>query len=132
MTWETTYCDKEIAPNCEGHQGWEAITDCVVQACWDHPDETTGNVDGFGSFVALVIQEKDETTADGILVKAGTYLTIRTNDQGFIYPTEHETAQAAQDEFDSWDQAYGTYLAGEDHSDALSGAYMVSSGRTGA
>lgn len=125
---KVTYCDKAIAPDCTGHSAFTKWPDCVSEECWQYPDETTGNVDGFGYFVALIIQEKDETTSAGILVKAGTYLTIREDDQKFIEVLYWKTAQAAQDAFDRWESAYGDWCHGEDMREAQ---IMATSGRIG-
>jgi len=127
-----TYCDKAIAPHCMGHSAFTKWPDCVSEECWLYPDDQTGHQDSVGWYVALVIQEKDETTANGILVKAGTYLTIRETDAGHVYVQTHDTAQAAQDEFDRWESLYGDYLSGQDEYEAQVSGYLNSCGRISA
>lgn len=123
-----TYCDKAIAPACPGHSAVDKWPNCVTQECWQYPDEVTGNVDGFGYFVALIIQPKDETTSAGILIKAGTYLVIRETDAGHIYVTAFDSADQAQAAFDEWEALYGAYCHGEDLKET---SIMASSGRIG-
>lgn len=94
-----------------------------------YPDEQTGHQDSVGWYVALIIQEKDETTANGILVKAGTYLTIRETDNGNVTVTTHETAQAAQDDFDAWESLYGDYLSGQEAYEARVASHYNACGR---
>lgn len=112
--YKLTYCDKAIAPGCPGHSPVDKWPDCVTEECWHHPDQVTGHVDQVDWFVALIIQDKAETTAAGITIPAGTYLTIRETGAGHIYVTSHDAAESAQADFDAWEAAYGDWCHGED------------------
>lgn len=123
------YCDKDIAPNCTGHSAFSKWPDCVSEECWQYPDDQTGHQDTVGWHVALVLQHKDERTANGILVKAGTYLVIQETDNGSVTVTTHETAQAAQDDFDEWESIYGDYLSAQDAYEARVAEHYNACGR---
>lgn len=124
-----TYCDKAIAPHCAGHSAFTKWPDCVSEECWFYPDDQTGDCGTVGWYVALILQHTDETTANGILVKAGTYLTIRETDAGHVYVQTHESAQAAQDEFDEWESLYGDYLSGQEAYEARVAQHYNACGR---
>lgn len=126
MTWETDYCDKAIAPDCTGHQGWEKVPSCLVDALRMEPDAQTGTVD-WDVWAGLIIQDKAETF-DGVNIPAGTYMVITENDQGHVRWEQYPTAQAAQDAFDLIDNAYGDYLHARECREY---AIVSSTGRTG-
>lgn len=124
-----TYCDKDIAPDCEGHSGLSKWDDCLSEELWQYPDATTGNVDSVGWFVALIIQHKRETTSAGITIPAGTYITIRETDNGTIYVTSFPTAEEAQADFDAWESLYGDYLSGQEAYEARVAQHYNACGR---
>ena len=113
MNWPTTHCDKAVSPMCPGHQGWEKWPDCLTPALWHANDGETGNSDCPIGFVVLIIQDKAETLDSDecpVTIPAGTYMTIRENDQGHIKVTDYDTAQAAQDAFDQAVAAYDAFM----------------------
>lgn len=133
MMWETTYCPGEISPACPGHQGWEKLDSCLLAALYhaDH-DATCGDVDGFGWWSALIIQDKAETLESAdcpVTIPAATYWVIQENDQGHVYVCAFDTAEQAQTAYDAHEAAYGAWL---DASDAREYAITSSTGRIGA
>lgn len=104
-------CDPQISPNCPGdHEpSKDKWPDCLTPALWFYPDESVGDVDSPCGFTVLIIQEKAETLSSDelpVTIPAGTYMTIRENDQGHIAVEAFESAQAAQDAYDKACQAY--------------------------
>lgn len=117
MTWTTTYCEKAVSPKCPGHQGWEKWPDCLTPALWYANDGETGNCDSPVGFVVLIIQDEEESLSSDecpVTIPAGTYMTIRENDQGHISVTNYDTAQDAQDAFDGAIEAYDAYMWAEE------------------
>lgn len=105
-------CDPAISPMCPGHEGWEKWPDCLTPALWHACDAQTGTVESPIGYVVLIIQEKAESLDSDecpVTIPAGTYMTIRENDQGHISVTSYESAQAAQDGFDEAERAYGDW-----------------------
>lgn len=112
-------CDPTISPKCPGdHEpSKDKWPDCLTPALWFANDGETGDSDSPVGFVVLIIQDKAETLDSDecpVTIPAGTYLTIRENDQGHITVTEHDTAQAAQDAFDQAVSAYDAYMWAEE------------------
>lgn len=113
--WNLYHCPKEISPNCDGHAGVDKFDSCLVEALFyaDH-DAQTGDVDGFGRWVCLVIQDEAETLDSNrdlpVTIPAGTYMVITTDDHGFVGYDVYESAQQAQEAFDGWEARYGAYL----------------------
>lgn len=114
------HCPKDISPDCPGHEGWQKFTDCLTEALYyADSDGTAGEVDGFGWYVSLFIQDTAETidaAYDGVKVTipASTYCLIRTNDQGHVYRDDYGTAEEVQEAFDAWDSDYSDWLEAED------------------
>jgi hypothetical protein len=120
MAWKTTHCPASVSPKCPGHQGWEKFPDCLTEALYAAPDETTGDVDGFGYWYGLVIQEKAETLESDtcpVTIPAGTFWLISESNQGHVTVTEYLTAQEAQQAYDLADIAYGEWCAGQDYAE---------------
>lgn len=130
--WTTATCPADVSPDCPGHEGWERFSDCLTDALYHaKADDQTGDVDGFGWWIALFIQGKAETIDHGdikVTIPAGTCLIIRENDQGHIHVDEYESAEDAQSAFDDWEARYGAYL---DECDARELGITSSTGRTG-
>lgn len=130
--WTVTRCPEDVSPDCPGHQGWERFAECLTEALYYSTDNgRTGNVDGFGWWVALFIQDTAETIDHDdlkVTIPAGTYLIIRENDQGHIHVDEYETAEEAQAAFDDWEARYAAYL---NEQDARELSITSSTGRVG-
>lgn len=125
-------CSLEVSPDCDGHEGWRKFSSCLAEVAYMYPDMSTGNVDGFGMWVGLMIQEKaEQVDMMGIKVSipAGTYAVVRENDRGFIGFEVFETAGAAQERFDAWESAYGAYEEACEHREHT---ITSSTGRIGA
>lgn len=125
-------CSLEVSPDCDGHEGWRKFSSCLAEVAYLWPDDITGSVDGFGTWVGLMIQEKAERIemmGIDITIPAGTYAVVREDEQGFIGFEVFDTAEAAQDRFDDWSRAYGLYLADQEHAEHT---ITSSTGRIGA
>ena len=133
MDRKTRYCKLLTSVSCPGHQGWEKLPDCVIEALYGNdPDESSGTVDGFGTWFALyLVHEAEWLTVDGerkVKVPAGTFVVLVENNQGSVTVLSFESAEQAQAEYDAWDVAYGDYLGGRDHSEYL---IVAGTGRIG-
>lgn len=114
-----THCDRSISPNCPGHEGTDKFGSCLAEALHycDH-DDTTGDADGFGRWVGLVIQTESETLDSDrdlpVTIPAGTYAIVSEDGCGFTSMDTYDTAEQAQAAFDDWADRYGLYLAEAD------------------
>lgn len=126
------HCDESVSPRCPGHSGPRKYADCLIEALFaETPDDSTGDVDGFGRWIGLVIVTKPQTLKSldiPVTVPAHTYGLLLTDEYGFTDFQRYVFASDAQDAFDSWNEQYGQYLDAQDAREA----YVVSStGRIG-
>ena len=126
------YCNPEVSPKCPGHEGWERFSTCLVEALFMMPDAETGEVDAPTGWAGLVVQDEAQAIESNrdlpVTIPAGTYMVIRTNDQGRVWTHVYLTAEEAQACFDEIESAYGDWCHG---SDVREYAITSSTGRTG-
>ena len=126
-------CDPAISPDCPGHEpSKERFGDCLTEALWvGSADGQTGNVDGFGVYVAMYscpnAETLDPVMPDGpkVTVPAGTFCLITNDDQGNITRVDFPTDEALSEAFDRYEEAYSDYL------DVREFAITSSTGRVG-
>lgn len=125
-------CPAEVSPNCPGHTVTEKYRDCLTAALIECPDDTTGNVDGFGLWVGLVIQAEAIELPSGagvpVFIPADTYRLISEDNDGHVVSVEFQTAEGAQRAFDDWQDDYSAYLHAVDMREH---AITSSTGRVG-
>lgn len=135
MVASTLYhCEAEVSPQCPGHKAVDKFPDCLTEALYGgFVDEQTGTVDGFGWWVALIIQNTAETVDTmvdvPVTIPAGTFMVIVENDRGHIGVETFPTAEAAQACFDQWDTTYGEWLEIAEIREATIAASMGRVGR---
>lgn len=96
---------------CNGHMA--KFDNCLAEALYElgdmYADEHCGDTDGPGYMWLFLFDDSHRVEPEewsgmfGFTIAAGTYVTLFTNDQGFVYLTGYlrrEEAQAAYDEFE--------------------------------
>lgn len=126
-----TYCPLLMSVACPGHSEREKFQSCLSEVAYRYPDEEAGDVDVFGVWVGLMIQDEPIRVHLGdidVRIPRGTFAVVTENNQGHIGFTTYDTADRAQEAFDQWMYAYELYCAGRDYDD-----YMITSstGRIG-
>ena len=129
-------CDPNVSPDCRGHSTKDRFRDCLTSALYGAVDAETGNVDGWGLWVGLVIQTDavELCGAHGpVYVPGDTYMLIGEDSDGRIIVSPFRTAEYVQRAFDDLDDAYQGYLRGmEDHVRDVREAHITAStGRIG-
>ncbi len=133
MAFALTYCPPEVSPGCTGHAVVDRFPDCLTEAlfCSDF-DAWTGSVDGFGTWVGLVIQhEAEDIMGPGdckVTIPADTYMVISATEHGHIRAESFPNAERAQAAYDDWEALYGRWL---DASDMREVSIVSSTGRIG-
>lgn len=132
MRFTLKHCEAGISPDCPGHASVDKFPNCLIGALYGNDaDQTTGNVDGFGRWVGLYVDDQAVTVHHGdilVTVPAGTYAVLTEDEHGFIGFDLYDTAESAQAMFDAWETDYGIYC---DQADMHEYAITSSTGRIG-
>lgn len=108
----TTFCNRE---KCTGHLG--KFNNCVAEALWilalnGMHDGETGDSDTTGHYSLVIIEKATEidisempNASDIVEIPAGFYLLL-TVSSGAVHLMEHDSEEAARNEFDRVDALY--------------------------
>lgn len=124
MSAPSTPCDPAF-PLCAGHLG--KFSDCLSEALYEQAAGTVGWADDEGGTTefegymwlilgheSIEIPAADWSGDFDIKTAPGTWLTLLTTDQGFVYLTAYGTRDEAQDAYDTHIAAYDAWDAAND------------------
>lgn len=132
-------CDRAF-PECRGHSG--KFDNCLAESLYEQcagmigwADEEGGSTEYQGYMWLILGVDSIEITADewsggfDIRTVPGTWLTLLTTDQGFVYLTGYNSRDDAQAAYDEHIRAWEIWDAANDAADHAQAYGYVTSGR---